>query len=644
MFIDLCENGGKPYLRLVKSVRVENKQGKKVSQKMVLMNIGPLSKYDDGKPEYMERLRKSMRAGQPIIPELEEYCDKKGEPERYKFEIYEGEPMCVGHPKVCSQLLIEKIIEEMGLRNVFSTYKGMKKIEYDVYGFAKLLIYGRILEPASKIATVMEQNGRYYSAVLKGHNPDNVYDTLSFISEHKDQIIRRINTNIQKKMGRRGDIIYYDVTNLIDWRELHVTCNECERSSRAVHAINHDVHIRYTYYEIEQPDEDKTDEEGKVLEKGMRKLGVCKEERKQPIVQMGLFMDERGIPMAIEAFPGNTLDHLTLRPALERNIDGIEMSRYILISDRGICYYPSLLHAVDCGNGYIIAKSLAKSKKAEREWAYSDEGYIADGPNFKYKSRVIRRTVTDENGEEREIVEKVIAYWSRKYYDKSRAEHKSFLDMLELILESPQNFRVSVKSAKSLRKFLSGDLVNMQTGEMMNSSDIKALIDPKKVEEFTQGFGYYQLVTSELLMDPKQVIEKYHGLSQIENQFRIMKGDLSTRPLYVRNPDHIVAHLLICMIALLILRIIQIRIVDFFHSNSPSDDTPSWSIGMPGERIQYALNNWLVDLLPGDRFRFMNIDNGDLKSILDAFGISIPLKLFSRAELKSIKSNINIFM
>jgi hypothetical protein len=405
-----------------------------------------------------------------------------------------------------------------------------------------------------------------------------------------------------------------------------------------------DVHIRYTYFEIEEPDENEYDEEGEVTMYGLRQNGVCKEERKLPIVQMGLFMDERGIPIGVEAFPGNTLDHLTLKAALEKNIDGIEKSRYILISDRGICYYPSLMHAVDSGNGYIIAKSLAKSKKVEREWAYSDEGYIVDGPNFKYKSRVIRRTVTDENGDEREIAEKVITYWSRKYYDKSRAENKSFLDMLEKILASPQNFRVSVTAAKSLRKFLSGDLVKVQTGEMIDSSDIKALIDPKKVDEFTQGFGFYQLVTSELLMDPKEVIQKYHGLSQIENQFRIMKGDLSTRPLYVRNPDHILAHLLICMIALLIIRIIQIRIVDFSHFDSSSDDSPYWFIGMSGDRIQSALNSWLLDMLPGDRFRFMNIDDGDLKSILDAFGIVIPLKLFSRAELKSIKSNIKIFM
>ena len=611
MFIDVSDNSGKPYLRLVKSVRVENAGGKKVSQKSVIYNIGPLSKYDDGKPDYVGRLRESVRARKPLIGELEAYIEAEAEAEEYKFTIREGEPLCVGHPKLCSQILIERIIEELGLRNLISTYKGFKKIEYDVYGFVKLLIMGRILNPASKMATV-GQNGDYYKAVVKGQNADNVYDTLSFVAEHKEQITRRMNTNIIKKTGRRGEVIYYDVTNF--------------------------------YYEIDEADADELDEEGNVIEKGLRKMGVSKENRKQPIVQMGLFMDEKGMPIGVETFPGNTLDHLTLTTALKRNIDDIEHTRFILISDRGIQYYPALLHAIDCGNGYIVAKSLAKGKASEREWAYSDEGYIIDSPTFKYKSRTVRRTATDENGNEREIAEKVVVYWSKKYYDKCRAENKSFLDMLEKIIASPTSFRVSSTAAKSLRKFLSGELVNVKTGEMIDSSDIKALIDTRKIEEFTRGFGYYQLTTSELLMDPKTVIDKYHGLSQIENQFRIMKGDLSTRPLFVSNPEHITAHLLICMIALLIVRIIQIRIVCFLPPHPSHDDPPSWSLGLSANRIQSALNSWSVDQFSGDRFRFMNIDDGDLKLILDAFAIVIPLKFFSRAELKSIKSNIIVFM
>lgn len=154
--------------------------------------------------------------------------------------------------------------------------------------------------------------------------------------------------------------------------------------------------------------------------------------------------------------------------------------------------------------------------------------------------------------------------------------------------------------------------------------------------------GYYQIVTSELTMDPLEIIEKYHGLTQIEDQFRVMKGDLDTRPLYVRTPEHVEAHLLICMISLILLRIIQKRILR--SGLVKLDEDAYWSTGLNGARIQAALNRWKVDLLPDDLYRFMDVDDPDLKLILDAFGIEIPPKLYRRAELKSIKTNIKIFI
>ena len=121
-----------------------------------------------------------------------------------------------------------------------------------------------------------------------------------------------------------------------------------------------------------------------------------------------------------------------------------------------------------------------------------------------------------------------------------------------------------------------------------------------------------------------------------------MKGDLDTRPLYVRTPEHVTAHLLICMIALIMLRIIQKRIIS--SGNRQPDPDAYWSTGLNGHRLQKALNKWKVDLLPGELYRFMDIDDLDLKLILDSFGINIPAKLYRRAELKSIKKGIKIFM
>ena len=610
MFIECIKNNGIPYLRLVQGVRVTNKDGYRTSQKKVILSIGPLSRFDDGLPNYVERLKKSFKAGQPLIPSLLPYCEKEAPAEVYRFSIKEGSPDCFGHPRLFSHLLLERILEELGLNFFFSSYKGFTKLEYDVYGFAKLLVFGRLLNPASKSATVRQNNDYYEPILAEGFNPDNVYDTLDFIAANKDKIIRRINTNLVKKAGRSPQIIYYDVTNF--------------------------------YFEIEDPDDDILDEEGNVIEKGLRKMGVCKEERKLPIVQMGLFMDDNGIPIAVESFPGNTLDHLTLRPALKKNIDDLDFSRFILIADRGICNYMNLLHVLDAGNGYIVSKSLLKSTKKEQEWTYNDDDYIAISDDFKYKSRIVKRTHKDENGQSRTIEEKVVVYWSRKFQARCERENKKFLDFLKKLEETPENFRISALKSKSLRKFFKKDCVNQKTGEVMNSSDIKAFIDFDKVAEYRKSMGYYQIVTSELTMEPLEVIDKYHGLTQIEDQFRVMKGDLDTRPFYVRTPEHVDAHMLICMISLILLRIIQKRIIGsgLIHV----DEEAYWNTGLNSERIQKALNKWKVDTLPGDLYRFMDVDDPDLKLILDAFDIKIPAKLYRRSELKSIKTDTKIFI
>ena len=611
MFIDVCINNGKPYLRLVESMRVENAAGKKMPQKKTVMNIGPLDRFDDGKPEFIARLRKSFKAGQPLIASLEPYCAKDNPVEKYCFQFQEGDTVCFGQPKLFSHMLMERIVEELGLQYFFAAYKGFTKLQYDVYGFTKLMIFGRILNPASKLATT-RQNGDYYSPILdEGFNPDNIYDTLDFIADNHEKIIRRMNTNLVKKASRRPEIIYYDVTNF--------------------------------YYEIEDPDDDIVDEDGNVLEPGLRKMGVSKEKLKQPIVQMGLFMDDEGLPIAVEAFPGNTLDHQTLQKTLSRSIDGLELSRFILVGDRGVCIGPSILNILDGGNGYIFAKSVLKSTAAERAWIYSEQDYIYDSPNFKYKSKIRKRKVKGEDGETREITEKVVAYWSEKFANRAIKENKSFLEFLDKLLKSPANFRITALQAKKLRGFLSKKIVNEKTGEVLSSSEWRALVDINKIDMYKKSFGYYQIVTSELTMDSKDIIDKYRGLSQIENQFNLMKGSLETRPLYVRNPDHIRAHLLICMIALTVMRIIQNKIVKSGLVPTAVEKDVSWTMGLSGERVQDALNKWQVDKMPSEYFRFMNIDDPDLKLILDAFEVIIPLKLFRRADLKQIKSGIKIF-
>ena len=611
MFVEVFKNNGIDYLRLVTGVRFTNELGKKSIRKKVELNIGPLSRFDDGQPNYIKRLKESFKNGKPLIDSLLPFVDTSQLKEEYKFQFSEGDPDCIGHPKIFSHILIEKILSELGLISLLASYKGFTKIKFDLAGFFRLLVYGRILNPCSKIATT-KQNEDYYEQVVDDPYPYNIYDTLGFIHEHKKQIVNRINTNLINKAKRNNNIIFYDVTNF--------------------------------FFEIERPDDDC--ELNGVVEKGIRKIGVSKEYRPQPLVQMGLFMDEGGYPISIEIFPGNTLDHLTVNKALSKNIDNVINSRYIFIGDRGICNYHTICHLIERNKGYILSKSVKKSNDGEKAWIINADGYIKVSESFMYKSRIIKKVVKDENGTPKEIVEKVVSYWSKSYYEREIAENKSFLGFLEKLLTSPESFRITKTQQKGIKGFLKKELLKVDTGEIIESSKLKAMIDIKKVEEHKKYMGYYQIVTSELKMPDQEIIQKYHGLSQIENQFRIMKSNLQTRPIFVRNKEHIEAHLIICLIALITLRVIQKRIVDskLLPKKVKKDGSDlDWQMGLTGERIQRALNQWTVDKLPGEYYRFNNLDEPDLKLILDSFHIQIPVKLFRKLELKNIKTNIKVF-
>lgn len=603
MYIEKVKNNGIEYLRLVESVYSPRAKG---GRKKTILNIGPLSKFDDGKPDYVQRLKESFKKGDPIIDSLREYCNapKKENDGVYTISVKRGDPILIGHPKLYSQVLIERILEELGLIKFFQQYRSFNNLSFDLVGFFRLLIYGRILNPASKFATT-GQNDSYYDPVLSEFYKYNVYDTLDFIYKYRQNIINKMNSSLIKSFGRTTTCIFYDCTNF--------------------------------FYETETPDEDLLDENDIVIEKGMRKYGVCKEERHLPIVQMGMFIDEQGIPISIETFPGNTLDHLTVPNSL-KNIDNLNYKRYIFVGDRGMYRGNNSAYLLNRNNGYIVSKSIEKTNAREKEWIYDESDYVIKDENFKYKSRTFKRTVKVDDTHSQEITEKVVVYWSKKFQDKQIAENKSFLEFLEKLENDPSNFRITSMQSKSLRKFLKKDCEIEKTGEIINSSEVKLSIDFDKVNKYRENFGYYQIVTSEIEMDDLEIIDKYHGLTRIEDQFRIMKGNLDTRPLFVRSKEHIHAHLLTCMIALTVVRIIQNKIVAFKGKNPDKN----WEMGLSGDRLITALNSWTVSLYSDNLYRFNNIDSKDLKLILDSFKIHIIPDLYSKAQLKQFKGKIEI--
>ena len=592
MYLDLYSKDGHRYIRISESVRVE-KNGVRVTRKKVIKNVGPVSRFDDGKPDFEQRLKDSFKAGNPLIPELLPYVKKDIPKEVYHLTIHSDTDECIGEPKLFATCLFDKILDDIGLRSFVGTFKNYDKISYDVLGFLKLAVYGRILNPVSKIATV-NQNDKYYSPILSGDFYEyNIYDMLDFVNKHKSAIFNRIDLNMRRSYNRTTNKIFYDVTNF--------------------------------FFDIDHADK-YDDESGDTVYTGLRQFGVSKEERKLPNVQMGLLMDEQGYPISIETFKGNTLDHQTLIPSFEASAKQVKNSRYIFVSDKGIGRGGTLRYAIQNGNGYIVSKSVRGSTKEEKAWILEDN-YETVSEDFKIKSRTYVKNYTLDNGTVLKSSEKQVTYWSKKFYDKEYAEKKNFYDFVKKLIETPENFKITKIEAGMLGRYIKKELLNEKTGEIVDSKKLKAIIDLEKIKNEFNLLGYYSIITSETEMSDKEIIDTYHNLVEIEDEFRVMKMSLNTRPLYVRKPEHITAHLTICTIALLFIRIIQNKLKTIGKNLS-------------AERIREALNKWQVEKLADEYYRFNNLKDDDLTAILSAFGIEIPKKLYRIGELKHIKQTI----
>ena len=600
MFLDIFKNNDTYYIRISEGYRVYSEDKKKlVNRKRTIKNIGPVSKFDDGKPNYIERLRASFKAGTPIIKELEPYVSKDVKKEIYNFQIHEGTEECVGHPKIFAGLLLDKLMEEIGLTQYINAYKTYDKISYDVLGFIKLLLFGRVLNPASKIATA-RQNKDYYNNIIDENSYEyNVFDTLDFVYKHKNAFFNRIDQTLRKKIGRTTNIIYYDVTNFF-------------------------VYTENTGYEL--------DDNGEKIYHSLATKGVSKEERKLPIVQMGLLMDEQGIPISIEAFRGNTLDHLTMQSAFNNSVDYLKdkFNRYIFVSDKGIGKGDNPKFAISNGNGYIVSKSVRGSTKSEKEWIISDQDFVYNTEEFKIKTKTYVKKYKLDDGSELKSSEKIVSYWSKKFYTREYEEQKSFYDTLKQIIKNPEMFPSNRFNISKLKKYFKKEVLNAETGEYISSEKLKTLIDIDKLNEDLSLLGWYSIVTSETNMSEKEIIDTYHNLVEIEDQFRVMKSTLDTRPLHVRTNEHRIAHLTICAMALILIRLIQRQMV--------TKGLKELSAG----RIQVALNKWKVEKLVDEYFRFNDIDDVDLKQILSSFDIEIPKKLYKLIDFRTLKTNIKL--
>ena len=168
------------------------------------------------------------------------------------------------------------------------------------------------------------------------------------------------------------------------------------------------------------------------------------------------------------------------------------------------------------------------------------------------------------------------------------------------------------------------------------------MIDDEKLNAFNELMGYYMIATSELDTPDQEIIDKYHGLTQIEDQFREMKGTLEARPVFVNTPEHIHAHLLVCFIALTMMRLIQRRIAAAEPKTGPGGDL-KWSYGMSGGRLSAALREWQVLRHPGELYQMLNSSGEGIRRILAALGVDLRPAIYTKGGIAALKAKVKVF-
>ena len=434
-------------------------------------------------------------------------------------------------------IIPKKIYKELGINEFLKEKSSKLKIEYNLHDIFELLVYSRILFPNSKLSTYNHKD-MYFENY--NFSEKNMYRSFDYLANYKDEILKLCWNNTKDLYNRDTSNTYYDTTNY--------------------------------YFEISYNDIDKIDENGNVIEKGLRKKGPSKEHRKSPIVQMGLLMDNNGLPMYYDLFPGNESEKTQMRPTLKKTKAKFDIGRTVIVADRGQNTSDNTVFIAGKNDddktnhdGYVYGQSIIGADEEFRNWAVNQEGFITDiildennnEIHFKHKSRIFAKNVQIKKNNQRtvkyQIYQKQMVYYSQKYADKQKYERELAILKAKDLIANPGKYTQA--TSYGCTKYINNISFNKKTGEVANDSDLSLNLERIKNEE--KFDGYYSIVTSEKHLSDKEIRDIYKGLWKIEETFKITKSELETRPVFVWTPESIETHFLSCFIALLIIRLLE---------------------------------------------------------------------------------------
>ena len=406
-------------------------------------------------------------------------------------------------------LFLQSVYYQMQMNKICRKLKQKYMFKYDINAILSDLIYARILEPCSKRSSYKVASEFLESPSYELHD---VYRALDVLGAECDMIQAEVYKN-SHFLGQRNDkVLYYDCSNY--------------------------------YFETEQED-------------GSKKYGKSKEHRPNPIIQMGLFMDGDGIPLAFSLFPGNANEQTSLKPLEKKVLEQFGCRKFIYCSDAGLGSEAIREYNHMGERAYIVTQSIKKLKKEEKEWALSPQGFKRvcddkpvdltklpeDDKGLYYK---------DEPYTTKKLHQRLIITYSPKYalYQKSIRDKQ--VKRAEKMLETG-NAKKNRKNPNDPARFI-GKMAVTEDGE---AADIKQYLDEDKIAEEAQYDGLYAVCTDLLDDEVSDILKVSEARWQIEECFRIMKTDFSARPVYLQDENRIKAHFLICFLALIIYRYLE---------------------------------------------------------------------------------------
>ena len=606
MYLKACPGYmGKIYLSFVQGYRDENG---KVKQKTIekLGYLEDLEKQYDNPIEHFKNLAKEKNNEQ-----IKEYTIKNLNTKTIDDN---------SHPKNLGYVILKKVYRELEITSILNRKQSSLNIKYSLEEIMKLLVFSRILYPASKNET--HNNKDIYFEKFDFSLKD-LYRSLDYFESLKDDIIKSIWDNTKDTYSRDTSITYYDTTNY--------------------------------YFEISYNDEDLIDENGNILEKGIRKKGPSKEHRKTPIVGMGLLMDKNGIPLSYDLFSGNESEKLMMRPALKKTKSKFGIDRTIIVADRGQNTSDNTVFIAGKNDdehtnhdGYVYGQSIIGADKEFKTWALEQSGFINDyiydedgklvtykeaitdergnilkyedmPVIFKHKSRVYAKKVKIKKEEKRtvtyQIYQKQMVYYSKKYADRQKHERELAVKKAEDLIKNPGKYTQA--TSYGCTKYINNIKFNEETGEVYEGLELSLKLD--KIKEEEKYDGYYSIVTSEKNLSDKEIRDIYKGLWKIEESFKITKSDLESRPVYVWTNEHIEAHFLSCFISLVMLRLIEAKTNRQYSTKSIID----------------SLKNYTSNNLEHDIY-LQNFTNEIIKELSNIYNIDLSRKYLTLSEIKKM--------